>query len=145
MHEHMKPMLMMILKGFGLLLFILLGIMILLPLGIGSHPPGKKLKTKVEVRQLEIAARAYRSDYGQWPDARNNPELVSVLSGSNLHHIAYMEFGSDIREMNGVFLDPWHHPYHFQVLSNEFRVWSSGPDGINDSGKRDDIVSWNTE
>jgi len=40
-----------------------------------------------------------------------------------------------------IHLDPWNRPFNYQASGNQYRVWSSGPNGTNEQGRGDDIAA----
>ena len=109
---------------------------------------------------------SYYCEYGELPvdtNSRslltNNTDLIYTLIASNAganaanaqnpKSIVFFELHNHKNAFipsEGGFLDPWGNPYHVTFdLNNSNRivtVWSSGPNGKDESGQGDDITSW---
>ena len=112
------------------------------------------------VKTLESACRNYYTEYQQLPlNANlitNNSDLVYTLTASNAgatasaalnpKSVVFIELPcrkDAFAPAKGGFLDPWGNPYHVTLIaSNQVNVWSSGPNGKDESGQGDDITSW---
>lgn len=113
-----------------------------------------------DIKILETACEAYKGDYGKWPLTTNlitnNSDLIYTLIASNAGANANATLNPEARiflilpnlkdrffPAKGGFLDSWGNPYHvILVASNQVTIWSSGPNGKDESGKGDDITSW---
>ena len=136
--------------GFTLIeLLVVIGIIAilvaLLMVAIGkATQSAKRVKAKVQIKQLEKAFVAYHDEYGEWPkgimiyDNVADPEtdwgvkgievgsnVVSMLNGNmvsvlakvfNLEEIQFGSF-SDRQGSDGTtgFLDPWNHGYKYMM------------------------------
>ena len=91
---------------------------------------------RTQVRTLETAVQAYQLSVGTCPTTQQGLDALRNPPG-DLRNPAkwtgpYME-----KEIPA---DPWGQPYQYeQVSSDQFRIWSSGPDMA--SGTEDDVVS----
>jgi hypothetical protein len=70
--------------------------------------------------------------------------LLNALRGTNSStSIVSRGFEADCITTNGLIIDSWNKPIHFQIQTHRegvrLRIWSDGPDGRNDNGAKDDI------
>ena len=99
----------------------------------------------------------------------NNADLIFTLLATNVganattdmnpRKIVFLELPGRkgaFDPVRGGFLDPWGNPYHVffdwsysnrvivgrSVVTNSVAVWSSGPNGKDESGAGDDLTSW---
>ena len=126
-------------------------------------------KTKSIIASLEVAIGMYHTDTGEYPDDTSNATLVTDLiedpGDVNGQQGPYMEFKredyQDDDPATGVIVDPWGEAYRYMIMDvtpaplitwgnvNGYNLWSTGPDGSNDSGDvvndavfGDDIYNW---
>lgn len=95
--------------------------------------------TRTEVRALTTVTQAFQKNERRLP-APGNAALVAELSRPIPEkQRPYFPFDAE-RLRDGRFLDPWSQPYIYRVEDSGFRIYSSGPDGIDERGGGDDIV-----
>ena len=98
---------------------------------------------RLEITLLEIALREYRIEQGKYPPA-GNESLVHNLSGGKEEGgektiRRYFDFKS-ASVQSGSVLDPWGAPYRYLLhASEQFQLYSAGPNGIDERGNGDDI------
>ena len=92
------------------------------------------------VRRLEANLELYRLDVGHFPTSDEGG--LSALLGRPIH--LDLEQGWRWRGpyCKTISIDPWGHSYRYATDGDEFRVWSLGPDGVDDTG--DEISSFNS-
>jgi len=124
----------------------------------------------VYIKMLESALLRYRSDYERWPildgqkAEQDNAEIVAILTADphndlvpkyNPAKVKFLQLGA-AKIRDGAILDPWNNPYHIALdvegkqeitigqkkIPARVAIWSNGPNGIDEQGDGDDIVSW---
>lgn len=87
-----------------------------------------------QIGMLEGAVQLYALDVGTCPTTAQG--LVALREApSDLKNVAKWAGPYLSKELP---LDPWEQPYQYeQITSEEFKIWSNGPDG--QSGSEDDI------
>jgi hypothetical protein len=97
--------------------------------------------TSVAVRDLWVACKAYKTEYGKYPETSENIPLVKILKSENPRHLVFIEFMKRDLNANGEAIDAWGIPLRFSFSEAEgVRVWSAGKDHL--FGTKDDITSW---
>jgi len=91
---------------------------------------------QTDLSEVQNAIGQYINDH-RMPPPGGNSDLVKKLSGENDKNQLYMEFGKK-RLKNGQWVDLWGHPFVYKG-SLEWRLYSIGPNGIDEDGKGDDI------
>ena len=106
-----------------------------------GHPEGRS-EEKNSVIQLIVAAKGYRSEYGE-PPKGDRKTILQVLQGNNPRKIVFIELNPKRITKEGIFVDPWGSPYAFD-LSNATDPWaySFGKNKIDEGGHNDDVTSW---
>lgn len=96
-----------------------------------------------DVSELVVALEAYRIKFGH-PLEGSTAEICAALrgedaGGQNPDHEAVVEF----YKVNaaGEFVDPWGTAYRI-LAGPDVRVYSCGPNRVDESGAGDDIASW---
>lgn len=94
-------------------------------------------QAKSEVRMIVMAIKAYRTDYGKWPNQTqsdidktyftNNYLIIQPLMGSNLmganpRNKIYFEGQTNRLDSKGNYLDPWGMPYVITIDENEDNI-----------------------
>lgn len=136
---------------------------------ISGSPPesARRAKAQVVVVGLTTAMKAFYAEYGHWPlqsskneDKEYRPDYkqcLAAVGGQNPREIVFYEYPQHDFDKQGRYLDSWKHPFNvladwngdgdITVGTNRVQagvvVWSNGPNGINEFGEGDDIVSWN--
>ena len=152
------------------ILAILMGLIV--PVFSHMKDNARRAMDKVTAKNLETAFRAYLDHYKTWPSSVGPGEvkiadaLYQTLRGDknsdNPDGITFYEFSNTNTSDKAVdsFWNPaehdndrvyralFDHDYDNKISINGkdiYRpviVWGPGPDGINDSGTKDDITSW---
>lgn len=139
-----------------------------LPVGCNySHSVGVRGKVCLDFEVIETALTSYREHYGRLPmlptvsrgaDQVDNEALMAVLAGTesclNPDGVIFLE-SMHLDRTKRVFLDPWGVPYnmawedqearprfHGQGRKATARIWSSGPNQIDQGGGGDDVANW---
>ncbi len=146
-----------LLGGFTLIeILVILGVLsiltgLILSGGIAAKKRSKIYQAKTMIASLETALALYHVDFGAYP-AAGNQNLVNLLSDSTAYssnsdwHGPYLSFKEN--DLNGnipsaTVIDPWGADYYYTMDSAlPYKIWSRGPDQIDDSGANDDIKSW---
>ena len=143
--------------GFTLIeLLVIIGIIsilagLLMSGGTAAKKKAKIYQAKTMIASLETALALYHVDFGTYP-AAGNQNLVNLLSDSETYgdpddypdwHGPYMSFKEHDLRANIAVIDPWGIDYYYTMDSLlPYKIWSAGPDVIDDSGANDDIKSW---
>jgi hypothetical protein len=133
---------------------------------INIHANARRLQTKSECQMIAVATEFFRTEYGRWPVPVSSPErevdngaFMAALRGidtkANPNAIVFYD-GPPRSFQENMHVDHWRHPLHIicdadgdeqikvgnEVVKRAVVVWSSGPNGKNEDGTRDDIASW---
>jgi type II secretion system protein G len=127
---------------------ILVGIM--LPAIGGVKIKAQIKKAESEVKSLASACRAYHVEYGYWPAnpssgglwAENNYEVIRDLlaansSGRNPRGINFIESTNTTTAWGDPFRSNMPYRISISVVGNSVRVWSCGPNGVDENGDFD--------
>jgi type II secretory pathway pseudopilin PulG len=105
----------------------------------------KHSKARHDVQVIALALDGFAMENGDFPKGTRS-EICRLLRGESINgqnpkELDYVE--ALPTEMNGTgeFLDPWGEPYRMSVYPKT-RVYSCGPNRIDEQGDGDDIVSW---
>ena len=141
-------------KGFTLieLLVVIAIIMILAGLITTANQAARRRATisraKAEIAAMESALEQYQEDIGAYPDGSIS-DVVKALSDETNNpdwYGPYMEFKEGQLNDKGEFIDPWGNPYVYTYPGThhkyKFDLYSFGPNGKDDQGKKDDITNW---
>ncbi|MBU4305957.1 MAG: type II secretion system protein GspG [Candidatus Omnitrophica bacterium] len=113
----------------------------------------KIYQAKTLIASLETAIAVYQVDFGTYPES-GNQNLVNSLADAATYggdpnwHGPYMSFKENDLDgtiPNADIVDPWRNAYHYDFNEDnipQYKIWSNGPDGGDDSGNADDIKSW---
>ncbi|MBU4199020.1 MAG: type II secretion system GspH family protein [Verrucomicrobia bacterium] len=93
----------------------------LFPVILKAKTWAKEKQAAIEVKNIDIAIRAYRSVYGKWPGqtpsaidtcyVADNSSVITALI-TNPRRMVFLQFQkSSICTNTGSYLDPWRHPY----------------------------------
>ena len=124
---------------------VALVVLLVTPLGNDTDLREKQERAYPVTKKLSQAFIAYKNEYGTYPDG-SYENMLKALQGDNPRKIIFIAFSP--RELNehGVLVDPWGVFYHLELPEGKSRprVWSSGPNRVDESekGDSDDIVSW---
>ena len=102
-------------------------------------------KAKHDVDVLAVALDGYAREKGGYPQGTTGTICALLrgesVDGQNPHRLDYVEAASYEINASGEFVDPWGTSY--RISSNPgARVYSCGPNRIDEQGKADDITSW---
>jgi len=144
---------------------------ILLPAIAAALNRARRAEAQTMVSGLSNAIKAYYNEYSKYPGQASgdktdkqygsggtaNNAVIKVLTGDNPRKIPFFEVTSTSTNSVGDLIDPWDTPVSI-VMDFDFdndcqagginvggkgvAVWSYGPDGQNDKGADDDIISW---
>jgi len=102
-------------------------------------------RARHDVQVIAVALDGFASENGDYPKGTRG-EICRMLrgesvNGQNPKKLDYIE--AQPFEMNGAaeFVDPWGEPYRFAV-EPKTRVYSCGPNRVDEQGEGDDIASW---
>jgi hypothetical protein len=133
---------------YGVLLILVAGALV--PTPRARRKPN--LITAMNVKCLDAALGAYRSDYGNAPSG-DVPRVMAALAGHDLHQnvrgIAYIELTAITKTFtgkyldgnigkDGQYLDGWLRPIQIEIGQDGWTIRSVGSDGIPDTP--DDIA-----
>jgi type II secretion system (T2SS) protein G len=91
------------------------------------------------ISSLEQGLALYESDQGNYP-----PSLATLSETRSARGSVYFEFKASQKDGQGRILDPWSHPFIYRVRRDEkgrnrVLLYSTGPNGIDENGKGDDV------
>ena len=134
-------------KGFTLIelmiVVVILGLLatIVMPKILDKPEKARRVKAKVEIRNIESALAYFKTDTGRFPTTSEGLDVLvsgSAIQGCNRD--GYIE---------RVPLDPWGHKYVYispGIKSKDYDLESYGKDGEEGgTGDDGDIESWNIE
>jgi hypothetical protein len=103
----------------------------------------KLFRARHDVSELVIALNAYTIKFSHPPEGTTD-EICAVLRGEdvrgqNPNHEAAVD--SYVMNAAGEFVDPWATSYRI-LTRPEQRVYSCGPNRIDERGEGDDIANW---
>jgi hypothetical protein len=105
----------------------------------------KRSQAKHDVRALALALDVFARENGDYPKGTPG-EICRMLrgesvNGQNLKRLDYIEAEPQEMDGTGEFIDPWGDPYQM-LIDPTVRVYSFGPNHIDEHGEGDDIASW---
>lgn len=139
-------------RGFTLIeVMIVIAIVLALAAIVGVAVLGRRDQADVSITQIKLnnlksAMRQFRLDYGRWP---TEEEGVAVLWDREV-----LDPEADVNKyLSGGYLeeptpeDQWGNEWGYRFPSvrgdeSEYDLWSFGPNGEDEDGEGDDIVSW---
>ncbi len=106
---------------------------------------GKHAQARHDVQVIAMALDGFAMENGDYPKGTRG-EICQLLRGESIkgQNPRKLDYVSALpAEMNaaGEFLDPWGEPYRISV-DPRTRVYSCGPNRVDDQGDGDDITSW---
>ena len=118
---------------------VVLGLYILL------KPYLRLRQAKQDVDVLALALTGFAQEHQRYP--QGTPAHIAALlrgenvAGQNPKKLDYIEAGSHEINAAGEFIDPWGTPYRIST-DPAVRVYSCGPNRLDEQGSGDDIASW---
>ena len=121
--------------------------------GTRAKRTAKQFTAQTMIASLETALALYHTDFGAYPDSGID-NLVDLLTDSAVYGSYSAWQGPYIslkeKDVSGSFpnksvIDPWGAAYHYTLEATPppaYKIWSSGPNGTDESGGGDDIKSW---
>ena len=110
-----------------------------------AHHFSKQSQARHDVQVIALALDGFAFENGDFPQGTRG-EICRLLRGESINgqnpkKLDYVE--ALPTEMNGTgeFLDPWSEPYRISV-DPRTRVYSCGPNRVDEHGDGDDIASW---
>lgn len=134
-------------KGFTLIelmiVVVILGLLasIVMPRILGRPEQARRMKAKIDIRNIESALALFKTDTGRFPTTSEGLDvLVSNPGIKGYHNVGYLDKGP---------LDPWGSKYIYispGVHRKDYDLESYGKDG-EDGGTENnaDIESWNLD
>jgi general secretion pathway protein G len=134
-------------RGFTLvelmIVVVILGLLatIIMPRMLGRPEQARRMKAKVEIRNIESALALFKTDTGRFPTTSEG--LDALVSNPGIR--GYDSEGY----LDRVPLDPWHNRYIYMspgAQNRDYDLKSYGKDGEEGgTGDDADIESWNLE
>ena len=119
-----------------IVLFILVMIMGIAVVAVqGQRNLAQKRTALAYVKMLANQVERYDVDMGQLP-----PTLEALITCPDPSQEG--KWGGPYIKEDATSIDPWGNPYEYAVEGGKFRIWSYGPDMVNDNGSNDDIGNW---
>jgi hypothetical protein len=105
----------------------------------------KLSQARHDVQVLALALDVFARENGDYPKGTPG-EICQMLrgesiNGQNLKKLDYIEAEPQEMDGTGEFIDPWGDPYRM-LIEPTARVYSFGPNHIDEHGDGDDIASW---
>lgn len=110
-------------------------------------------RTRMDIENLSLAIQIYIQETGKLPDAPS-PSAKGALDTKHLYETLFGVTAAKLGigppathwQESKELVDRWGNPLNMAVQSNgeasfRIRIWSSGPNGKNESGTGDDITS----
>jgi type II secretory pathway pseudopilin PulG len=106
---------------------------------------GKHSQARHDVQIIALALDGFVQENRDYPKGTRG-EICRMLrgesvNGQNPKKLDYIEAQPYEVNASGEFVDPWGEPYRFAV-DPKARVYSCGPNRIDELGEGDDIASW---
>ena len=121
----------------------------------------KKTQTATIMQNVSMALEAYKTDMGIYPQTDDSKEIANALTGFTSEpdkrddkyyknpnwkgpYYSTDRKGFVNRMNNNAIADAWGNPLNFNITAPQwnpykFDIWSSGPNGENDKGLKDDV------
>lgn len=121
------------------------GILLIVVAGFFIHRSLRLSTAKRDVALLVLGLDGYAREQNEYPSGTTG-EICAMLRGEtvrgqNARQLDYLEAGPSEINDAGEFLDPWGMPYRI-AIKTEPRVYSCGPNRVDEQGEGDDIASW---
>jgi tetratricopeptide (TPR) repeat protein len=103
-----------------------------------KKPAGDSPERRQTIALLDFVKkglREYRDQRNRLPDA----EIGDLGRELGPQGLGVVNFAKDQLNIKGQIIDGWKHPIVYQTKDGRFRVYSTGPDGIDDNGAGDDV------
>ena len=136
--------------------------------GCDSPSNAQKVSASVDIKAINAQLRLYEDEGGSFQGIKpgaspegTNRIIMALLSrvpkaGSNARKTGYFSPPPDHLNADGALVDPWGMPYLILIshtpntgvnvgrdhLKQQWAVWSSGENKLNEWGDGDDISSW---
>lgn len=97
--------------------------------------------SRASLQHLCVALKAYETDFGRYPPSPN-AALVAAMWPANRQGARSLEIAPLQLSPSGELLDSWGRPcvYEFREGTDRtFRLYSIGPNGVDENGQGDDI------
>jgi len=106
---------------------------------------GKYSQARHDVQVIALVLDGFVQENHEYPQGTRG-EICRLLrgesiNGQNLKKLDYIEAQPYEVNANGEFMDPWGEAYRIAV-DPKIRVYSCGPNRIDEQGEGDDIASW---
>jgi type II secretory pathway pseudopilin PulG len=113
--------------------------------GLAVFRANKVSQARHDVQVIVLTLDGFARENGDYPHGTRG-EICRMLrgetvNGQNPRKLDYVE--AQPHELNGLgeFIDPWGEPYRMSV-DHGARVYSCGPNRIDEHGQGDDIANW---
>ena len=130
------------------LFWVVLSALILVAAVVGAYTVthvSKHSQARHDVQVIALALDGFVLENGSYPRGTRG-EICRLLRGESINgqnpkKLDYVEALPSEMNRAGEFLDPWGEPYRISVDPN-VRVYSCGPNRLDEQGDGDDIASW---
>ncbi|MFO0903633.1 MAG: type II secretion system major pseudopilin GspG [Pirellulales bacterium] len=129
-------------RGGFTLMEVLLVLVILVILGsiVGvsinaSRKKALRNAADVQLKTLKGPLENFNLDIGSYPSTQQGLQALRAAP-ADLANPAKWDgpyLGADVPN------DPWNNPYQYEGVGTQFRIWSFGPNGVDEQGAGDDI------
>lgn len=124
---------------------LIIAYLLLAPVSTFCGLSAEAAMAKNDAVNLSNSLVVFKVEYGSYPEGSIR-EILNQVSGENPKKIVFIELEPRKMSSDGIFLDPWRHPYQINLVDDPKtpHVWSLGKNGIDDStnAKSDDLRSW---
>ena len=116
-----------------------------LAVGLAAFRADKVSQARHDVKVIALALDGFARENGDYP--KGTPGEVcrmlrgETVNGQNPKKLDYLKAQPHELNESGEFIDPWGQPYRMSV-NGTARVYSCGPNRIDEHGEGDDITSW---
>lgn len=113
--------------------------------GLIAFHVAKVSQARHDVQVIALALDGFARENGDYPKGTPG-EICRMLrgetvNGQNPKKLDYLDAQPNELNRLGEFIDPWGEPYRMSVTGTA-RVYSCGPNRIDEHGEGDDITSW---
>jgi len=113
--------------------------------GLVAFHAAKVSQARHDVKVIALALDGFARENGDYP--KGTPGEIcrmlrgETINGQNAKRLDYLDAQPNELSRLGEFMDPWGEPYRM-LVDGKARVYSCGPNRVDEHGEGDDITSW---